>query len=490
MLFAWRWLQCCCASEDVGARAAGDENIGQDDDTPAARPVIPVEAAGFGHLEPSYKLFEPTLKSSRTVEIPSQAVRQSKLEFEQMVSESGTFGDSGFSNKVFQSWCAIIAGMLYLRHVRPTLDAHRALDQRRWAKAQERPAWRACQSRVKQATDAAFDLVRKLGSDSGPDAPDSEWRPTGLLKLLFGDEYADTLMLFAKNAKLVLQKQPILAEADVPCKIFGDIHGQFRDLLLHLHAFGKPDESSKLSFVFNGDFVDRGAHQLETIGILLALKLRFPTKVWLVRGNHEDKGMNQRYGFKQECSSRLGQGPGVKVFNCMHETFDCLPFACLVANRAVVLHGGIGQGGWDFADLRDVPRPVRPEQMEVPQNQWLYNILWSDPIPEDHNEDLPSPGVYGVHASSRSSKACRFGSDLTGLFCARNGLDFIIRSHSIQPESLGFEVMHRGKLINVFSARDYEDTNNDGAILHVQKLEGDKLIVRPEVLKKIGSKVP
>ena len=45
----------------------------------------------------------------------------------------------------------------------------------------------------------------------------------------------------------------------------------------------------RMSYVFNGDFVDRGAHSLEVIGLLLALKVSMPNRIWLVRGNHEDR---------------------------------------------------------------------------------------------------------------------------------------------------------------------------------------------------------
>ena len=53
-------------------------------------------------------------------------------------------------------------------------------------------------------------------------------------------EYIDTLMILAKAGGKLLASQPVLAAAQVPCRIFGDLHGQLRDLLLLFAAFGFP----------------------------------------------------------------------------------------------------------------------------------------------------------------------------------------------------------------------------------------------------------
>jgi hypothetical protein len=76
--------------------------------------------------------------------------------------------------------------------------------------------------------------------------------------------------------------QPVLS----PVTIVGDLHGQFYDLLqlLSPEVGGEPPSSS---FVFLGDFVDRGHNSIETLSLLLCLKLKFPGHVTLLRGNHE-----------------------------------------------------------------------------------------------------------------------------------------------------------------------------------------------------------
>lgn len=50
----------------------------------------------------------------------------------------------------------------------------------------------------------------------------------------------------------------------------------------------------------------RGSHSLETICLLLALKIEFPKQVHLIRGNHEAHDINALFGFRLECLERLG----------------------------------------------------------------------------------------------------------------------------------------------------------------------------------------
>jgi hypothetical protein len=90
-----------------------------------------------------------------------------------------------------------------------------------------------------------------------------------------------------------------LIGARSPTKIFGSIYGRFQDLLNIFENFGYPDEKEMeiVEYVFLGNYVDKGFNSLETICLLMALKIKYPDHIRLLRGKHEDASVNRICGF-------------------------------------------------------------------------------------------------------------------------------------------------------------------------------------------------
>lgn len=84
-----------------------------------------------------------------------------------------------------------------------------------------------------------------------------------------------------------------------PLIIVGDIHGS----RAHFDKFYNKYKLTDDTVLFLGDLVDRGNYSIEILSFVLALQLMRPEKYYLLRGNHEDIRVNNRYGFTNDILS-------------------------------------------------------------------------------------------------------------------------------------------------------------------------------------------
>ena len=130
-----------------------------------------------------------------------------------------------------------------------------------------------------------------------------------------------------EKAKEILMKEDNVQPVSCPVTICGDIHGQFHDLLELFQIGGRCPFTN---YLFMGDYVDRGYFSVETLSLLICLKVRYPTRIFLTRGNHESRQVTQVYGFYDECFKKYGSANVWKYFT---ELFDFLPLTALVENK-------------------------------------------------------------------------------------------------------------------------------------------------------------
>jgi serine/threonine-protein phosphatase PP1 catalytic subunit len=102
-----------------------------------------------------------------------------------------------------------------------------------------------------------------------------------------------------QTVKDLFMSSPMLLNIKAPIKIFGDIHGQYYDMLRLFEYGGFPPEHS---YLFLGDYVDRGRQGIETVCLLFAYKIKYPEKIHILRGNHESASITRIYGFYEECN--------------------------------------------------------------------------------------------------------------------------------------------------------------------------------------------
>lgn len=299
------------------------------------------------------------------------------------------------------------------------------------------------------------------------------WRPPEEREFPYSYEHIAAL---CDKVEDVFRHEPSVLRLKAPVKIFGDLHGQFGDLMRLFEEYGAPSTAGDITYIdylFLGDYVDRGAHSLETICLLLALKVEHPQHVHLIRGNHEAADINALFGFRLECLERLGDTAGVKAWQRLNELFNWLPLAAVIEDRVLCMHGGIGRSITSIEQIEALARPLSMEDGGLV----LMDLLWSDPTVND--------AVEGVQPSPRGPGLVTFGPDRVMEFCRANGLQMIVRAHECVMD--GFERFAQGHLITLFSATNYCGTaNNAGAILVL----GRDLVMVPKLIHPLPPATP
>nr|XP_029116285.1 serine/threonine-protein phosphatase BSL3 isoform X1 [Elaeis guineensis] len=299
------------------------------------------------------------------------------------------------------------------------------------------------------------------------------------------------------SAERIFTSEPSVLQIKAPVKIFGDLHGQFGDLMRLFDEYGAPSTAGDIAYIdylFLGDYVDRGQHSLETITLLLALKVEYPHNVHLIRGNHEAADINALFGFRIECIERMviilfffglldhilkpvccksliyfirtqGERDGIWAWHRINRLFNWLPLAALIEKKIICMHGGIGRSINQVEQIENLQRPITMEAGSVV----LMDLLWSDPTEND--------SVEGLRPNARGPGLVTFGPDRVMEFCNNNDLQLIVRAHECVMD--GFERFAQGHLITLFSATNYCGTaNNAGAILVL----GRDLVVVPKLI--------
>lgn len=139
----------------------------------------------------------------------------------------------------------------------------------------------------------------------------------------------------ASQALPIFEAEPLFSCLVAPTFVFGDIHGNFEDLsfflrnVLTFHDL----QLTPANVLCLGDYVDRGQHSLECLVLLLALKISYPSKLVMLRGNHEDRvvcGDVLTYGptcFLAQCEALFGAEDGRQLFRELTSLFRHFPLA-------------------------------------------------------------------------------------------------------------------------------------------------------------------
>eukprot|EP00929_Paragymnodinium_shiwhaense_P022245 TRINITY_DN14257_c0_g1_i1.p1 TRINITY_DN14257_c0_g1~~TRINITY_DN14257_c0_g1_i1.p1 ORF type:complete len:1441 (-),score=273.46 TRINITY_DN14257_c0_g1_i1:404-4726(-) len=270
-----------------------------------------------------------------------------------------------------------------------------------------------------------------------------------------------------------------------PVKVFGGLHGQVMDLLSHFRWHSSPVEEIGdilyTSYVFLGDYADRGQNGLEVLTLLLALKVAHPHRITLLRGHHENRHVNYHLGLKSECELRLGQPDGGRVYEHLNRVFEYMSLAAIVGHQVLALGPGTLPPSLTRLDqLRRYKKPlVLPHAGQPRAGAGTQQPL--DRLNEQVLLDLFTPGQLLPREMAGSLRETT--REQLETFCSQNRLSAVVRSRHIPLKGFSFDC--GGRLITINSCLNYCDlpAGNDASILCVTKMEGVQDIqLRPRLL--------
>ena len=276
--------------------------------------------------------------------------------------------------------------------------------------------------------------------------------------ILFDKDYISNLI---NEALVQLKASSPLIKLRSPVKIYGSINGQYNDLMRYFSLFGRPSELKgdieSIDYLFLGNFTNRGAFSLETVCLLLALKVKYNGHFHLLRGNQEDLEISKLYGLAEECKEKLKEDINQpnSIFNQLCNLFEYLPLAAVVNNQIFCVHNGLSKNGLYLNEIQRLKFPIKIKECQIAKD-----LLWNTP---NLNDNITFNKLFPIEY-----KPEQFNANTLDTFLKNNKLKMIIRSHDVCQK--GINNSFGDRVLTIFSSTNYCGVyQNAGALIFIKK---------------------
>ncbi|RWS08203.1 Calcineurin-like protein phosphoesterase [Dinothrombium tinctorium] len=269
------------------------------------------------------------------------------------------------------------------------------------------------------------------------------------------EKLAIIILKILQEAENIFKKESRVVKLNSPAYVLGDIHGNLHDLILYERTlWDKGPACAAASYLFLGDYVDRGDFGLECVLYLLAAKILNPEKFFMLRGNHELRAIQMVFTFHKECVEKFGKSFGPTIWENCNKIFDCMPLCAI---------------------LYSIPVPLNdPENGSPP----AWEMLWNDPVSGNEFGEYAEMlrlqsgsnafnNLQGFLPNTKRGTAYYFSEEAVSKFLNSNGLSHVIRAHEVIPP--GYQFHMGGKVITVFSSSRYCGGNNEAACIFIEQ---------------------
>ena len=312
--------------------------------------------------------------------------------------------------------------------------------------------------------------------------------------LLYKIKGYSTMINDIGNLSKIFKDEPACVTIeDKPTVVVGDLHFN-KDATSFINSyFGekKGDLKTKVeqgyNLVFLGDIIDRGFQaknggdynetdpemkksnakwRLKTLEIIMDLKNKYPDKVTILSGNHENGGCG-RSNFKEELKTVYGEKEGEEIFKAANDMFQNLPKCAVLKQKdtngkninTFLVHGSVPKTRGVDNIVEDMSKLNNKEKYSLKgfDPNYYFNFIRKDKIPKcDAYTMLWNDYVGEEETKYNTARTGGYEDDLY-LTIGKKDLEKFKTANDIQ---------------RVISAHDhsiggYKDVNGDGTYIKV-----------------------
>ncbi|MHA1583857.1 MAG: metallophosphoesterase family protein [Promethearchaeota archaeon] len=329
--------------------------------------------------------------------------------------------------------------------------------------------------------------------------------------------YSDYLSFFSElNSRLEDPFPAILETSGSNAYYIGDTHGSYQETLMIIpHLQARLEFDPDLTVIFEGDYVDRNPKDLENFALISAFYARYPHRVVLLRGNHEDLLINLNYGFLSHLSERFIFEDMVKeLYKEILTIFMKLPIANVLTIQSPekIQNDKLSESHSDF--LSDSQSDSQSETKKESEKKKIFAVHGGIPVnPKNPKEPIllaelkekicpnvsdfqkfdeftswmlwadPSEDIDGIKLNPDSGRH-QFGETIFKKFIQGNDISLMMRAHEVLED--GFRYMFHDKLVSLFSSSYYNDVKIGQAV--IAYVDSDlKISIVPIIAKDLAS---
>uniref|UniRef100_A0A0K0ELK0 Serine/threonine-protein phosphatase n=1 Tax=Strongyloides stercoralis TaxID=6248 RepID=A0A0K0ELK0_STRER len=269
------------------------------------------------------------------------------------------------------------------------------------------------------------------------------------------------------KAATIFKGEPILLNLSATKQdivVISDIHGSILDLIKVLSDNGLPESKT---YLFLGNYVDKGTDDIAVVTLLLLLKICFPNNVYLLRGNHEFLDQNSKQCFPIRCKNYFGSYNTYRMFNYC---FEFLPLAAIIDDDILCVHGGVSQWIRNRNSISSLIRPLNINK-DIISRMIITDLVWAD----------SSRGEYEFSDRSGftlSKRGIGYAFNEYGLknILEKLNVTRIIRGH--QPCEEGYKIEYDHLCYTIHLRNLFEYYNSYGSYCIVKNTHNDELTVK------------